>query len=302
MPGKIETMEDLQQVFERTLQLALSFFTIVLLAGATYFAARDRVAAAGLMMGIFVISVLTLSLPRLRVIEGFGVKASLDEAVRKAELTLEQFKRLARATARQGFQQVFRGELRDAPFAEKQAFIAALNDGMDAAGLEKQEADDLRAPLYRALAIDLASVVQTAANHLRVRRIREVEAAAGGESMLIMPAVADEEPEQVRRRAERQRLMQIRVPGFGPPSIDNLAAVLDSCAGPFHRTEDENRRLLSVIASAKRIMAACQNAGNVTSDSDDFLRFKVQFHPGVYHRDDSAERAEGILHSRFAEL
>ncbi len=131
------------------------------------------------------ISVLTLSLPRLRAIEAFGIKAQLDEAVRKAELTLEQFKRLARVTARQVFQERYRGSGRDAPFADKKATITALNDSMDAAGLNEQEVSELRRPFFEALAYDLVSPVQTVAVYLKVQRIRQIEAELKEHEVLI---------------------------------------------------------------------------------------------------------------------
>lgn len=274
---------------------------VVLLPGAFYFAVKDQIGIVSALMGIFVLSVLTLSLPRLRLIEAFGIKGELAEAVRKAELTLEQFKRLARSSARQGFQQMKTGNGRYLPFVEKRGTIAALNDSMEAAGLDENEKAELRRPLFEALAIDLLSPVQTAAVHLKVKRIRAIEAELRGHETA-MPGNADpNETTWAGLRVEKRRLMDGQIPSLREETTPgNLGVILDSCAGTFPRTADEDRRLLAVIASAKRIMAECQEAQNVTPDSNDFLELQLRVYPGVFHNDDSEVRADGLLRSRFA--
>lgn len=284
------------------LRVTLVLFAVGVLGWAGFDAVTDRVAGAVTLMAIFLVSLIALALPRLESFKAFGVEARLAAQIRNAEITLQQFEKLARSSARLGFQWMMAGAGRWAPFEEKHATVAALNDSMQAAGLDETEAAELRQPFLIGLAIDLLYPVQTVAVHLKCKRIREIENELRGHEVAIPGAADPEHARWAALRDEKRQLAELSIPSAGQPTRpETLDAALDSCAGPFPRSDDEDRRLHAIIASAKRIMAECHELRNVTPDSEAFLAFRHQVHPGFFGRDDSIERAEGLLRSRFAQ-
>ncbi len=281
------------------LKLPLMLFAATVLAGAGFDAVTDRIAAAGALMGIFVVSLVPLVLPRLQIVKAYGIKVQLADQIRKAELTIEQFKRLARSTARQGLHQLVAG--RHASYAEKRVMVDALNDSMDAAELTDKEAAEFRCPLFDMAAADLLGVVQRAALHIRGKRFKQLDddvVRAGA------PVTGAPDPgEAVRKEIEVERatLAATKIPARDDrPTADNVAALLDSCDSDFPRSPDDDRRLKALIAAAVRIMADCLEAENITADYDEFAGYLPRYDGGYADSSLDARLVEDSLRSRFA--
>lgn len=295
--GNIRTMADLREAVEGAVQILLALFSIVLLALAPVYATRGQVDIASALAGFFLLSMLTLSLPRLRAIEAFGVKAKLRKEIKKAEITLDQLKRLARTSARQGFLQVH-----SLPMRERGTMIAALNDTVAAADLTDDEAAELRRPLMDAVARDILYIGQLAAVHLNGKAIHATEAALRLLQTRIVGAPDPNEAERNRLETEKTRLIELKIPDRrDPTTADTLSAHLDGCLADFPREPEDDRRLRAVLRSARAIMAECVKIRSITPDFEAISHF-LPVHAGGYAgRNDGAQRAEGLLNSRFGE-
>lgn len=287
----IENKGDSRRVsafIEMTLWYSLAMLTVVLLASAPIYAVSGHIDVAGALTGLFLVSLITLVLPRLRAFEAFGVKATLAEELRKAEVTIDQLKTLARSSARQGFIQ-----LRSLPVREQVSMTNALNETLDAAGISPQEQDEFRAPMMNALAATLLSAAQLASVHLKVVAIRNIE-----QELRSSASTADREKLQI----EHERLLSVKIPSFQETTnSDDLPRLLDSCLGSYPRSELDDRRLRSVIASARRIMSECMVAKAPTTDFLDMAAFVIVHTGGYFANGDADERAERLLNSRFGE-
>lgn len=297
MGGNVRTMADLRETVEGAVQILLALFAVGLLGLASVYATRGHVDIASTLAGLFLLSVLTLALPRISAIEAFGVKAKLRKEIQKAEITLDQLKRLARTSARQGFLQVH-----SLPMGERRAMIATLNDAVAAADLTDEEASELRRPLMDAVARDLLYVGQLAAVHLNVKAIHAVEAALRPIQVRVTGAPDPNEGERTRLEREKARLIALKIPDrHDPTTADNLASHLDGCLADFQREPDDDRRLRAVLRSARAIMAECVGTRSITLDFEAISRFLPIHAPGFLAANDTAERAEALLSSRFGE-
>ncbi len=291
--GNIRTMADLRKAVEDAVQILLALFAVGLLALAPVYATRGHVDIAGTLAGLFLLSMLTLSLPRLRAIEAFGVKAQLRKEIRKAEITLDQLKTLARSSIRQGFLQA-----RTLPIAERRSVMATLNESIGAAELTDAEAAEFRRPLLDSLAQEILYVVQSAAVHMKVRVIHDIEERLLPLQSRTYGAPDPNEPMRTELTQEKDRLMALRIPARpGNATVETLPDYLDACAVDFPRSPDDDRRLRNVIAHGRRIMRECAATNLLPADFDGFTSYRAHY----LAPEDGPERAAALLGGRFGE-
>lgn len=299
MDRALVLIENIRTVASRLVPMGLSSIAAGSIIAACIYAANAKIEIATTLIAIFIICTLTIALPRLRVIEGFGIKAQLAEEIRKAEVTLDQLKALARSSARYGFLQLRGGNL---PLTAQRDLIVALNESMISAGLSETETAEIRRPLMDLIAADLLYVAQLASVHLQGNAIRAVDEELKKLDGHIVGAPDPNGERRERLRGDRARLMALEPTGGRQAATpDNLPSLLDRCDADFPRTEDEGRRLRNILASARRIMTDCLQSGGLTPDFVSFASFKPHHTPGFLAKNDLDERAQALLRSRFAE-
>lgn len=95
---------------------------------AVYQAMNDRIASATLLSGVFLVCVLVVFLPRLEVLEAWGIKAHLVRTLNEADEILAKLRQLAITNAKAVYMNVGIGNRMAGPMAtEKQAMLDEID-------------------------------------------------------------------------------------------------------------------------------------------------------------------------------
>ncbi|KZD22805.1 hypothetical protein [Tardiphaga robiniae] len=158
---------------------------------ALYQAMNDRVSAAALLSTIFLVCVLVVYLPKLEILEAWGVKAHLVRTLNEADEILAKLRRLAVINAKSTYETVGIGQRWDGQSAvENQARLDEINAQLIDFGVAEVERRELAKTYVRLMGFDLyMHYVQTLdryfnfkANALRMQGDREKNEAMKAEA------------------------------------------------------------------------------------------------------------------------
>lgn len=131
---------------------AMAVFALIC---AVYQAMNDKVASAGLLSAIFLVCVLVVYLPKLEILEAWGVKAHLVRTLDEADEILAKLRRLAVINAKSTYETVGIGQRWDGQSAvENQARLDEINAQLADFGLPERERRDLAENYVRLMGFD----------------------------------------------------------------------------------------------------------------------------------------------------
>ncbi|UPJ68110.1 hypothetical protein [Bradyrhizobium sp. 191] len=132
---------------------AMAIFALIC---AVYQAMNEKVAAGGLLSAIFLVCVLVVFLPKLEILEAWGVKAHLVRTLNEADEILAKLRRLAVINAKSTYEAVGIGQRWDGHSAvENQARLDEINAQLADFGVPEKERRDLAQGYIRLMGFDL---------------------------------------------------------------------------------------------------------------------------------------------------
>lgn len=121
-----------------------------------YQAMNDKVASAGLLSGIFLVCVLVVFLPRLEVLEAWGIKAHLVRTLNEAEEILAKLRQLAVTNAKAVYMNVGWGNRMATPSArDRQAMLDEVDQQLQLLSVPAAERKALTSTYVQLIGFDL---------------------------------------------------------------------------------------------------------------------------------------------------
>ncbi|MHC4045360.1 hypothetical protein [Bradyrhizobium sp. 23AC] len=148
---------------------AMAVFALIC---AVYQAMNDKVASAGLLSAIFLVCVLVVYLPKLEILEAWGVKAHLVRTLNEADEILAKLRRLAVINAKSTYETVGIGQRWDGHSAvENQARLDEINAQLAEFGVTEKERRDLATTYVRLMGFDFCmQYVHTLERYFKFKR------------------------------------------------------------------------------------------------------------------------------------
>lgn len=172
---------------------AMAIFALIC---AVYQAMNDKIASAGLLSTIFLVCILVVYLPKLEILEAWGVKAHLVRTLNEADEILTKLRRLAVINAKSTYEAVGIGQRWAGHSAvENQARLDEINAQLAELGVPEKERRDLAITYVRLMGFDFyMHYVKTLERYFRFKRdaLRMVGSRENNEAMKAEAASYDE--------------------------------------------------------------------------------------------------------------
>ena len=225
------------------------------------------------MASMFVAMILLTNFDKLEFIKGFGVEAKMRETIIKAEVTMEQFRKLAILISRETFYSVSSiGRWTEPTITHKNNLIKKINEFMAEVDFEVKEINEIRQPYLQMISVDLSQTFNSCISyvlHSYSEKLNQIVVKAQIEASRTGTLPSEEIGSQEKLRDQMTALS-----GETSKSSRSFAEFQDNCKNIQldHLVDEKDiMKLRNIYSYISKIWKECETEGFYTPEAEVFV-------------------------------